>query len=68
MAVKHQEPQQHLQHSATQLLIFPIMQAAITNHQVNDGVSENNATNAIAMLNANLWSSTAAITSNYFNP
>lgn len=28
----------------------------------NDGVSENNATNALAMLNANLWSSTAAIT------
>lgn len=27
----------------------------------NDGVSENNATNALAMLNANLWSSTAAI-------
>ena len=27
----------------------------------NDGVSENNATNAIAMLNANLWSSTDAI-------
>lgn len=28
----------------------------------NDAVSENNATNALAMLNANLWSSTAAIT------
>lgn len=28
----------------------------------NDGVSENNATNALAMLNANLWSSSAAIT------
>ncbi len=27
----------------------------------NDAVSENNATNALAMLNANLWSSSAAI-------
>ena len=34
----------------------------------NDAVSENNAASALAMLNANLWSSTAAITSITLTP
>jgi len=34
----------------------------------NDGFSENNATSALSMLNANLWSSTAAITSIELTP